>query len=296
MLRGTKTISKVLNRAGFSPYWTLRGTPATLKKLTIVMYHSVHPMPAPHSVSPEAFLRHITFIKENYALCALGEIERFLLDENDQERKVVITFDDAYTNFIESAFPILKRLNVPCTMFVPTGYIGGSNEWDAIYNAAPLRRVMGADQLRDLAKEGLVEFGSHTVDHVRLGSLPRKEMERQVVESKRRLEDVLGRSVVSFSYPYGQLGDYSVATTEILAAARYDRAVISRWSTLNSYRERMTLRRICFEEEDEDRDLRAKIEGENDWFAAKERVGNAFRTLSHVTRRLAKSRPEAPAQ
>jgi hypothetical protein len=65
---------------------------------------------------------------------------------------------------------------------------------------------------------------------------------------------------------------------------------------LNSYRERMTLRRICFEEEDEDRDLRAKIEGENDWFAAKERVGNAFRTLSHVTRRLAKSRPEAPAQ
>ena len=134
------------------------------------------------------------------------------------------------------------------------------------------------------------------MDHVRLGSLPRKEKERQVVESKRRLEDLLGRSVVSFSYPYGQLGDYSAETTEILAAARYERAVIARWSTLNSYRERMMLRRICFEEEDDCRDLRAKIEGENDWFAAKERVGNAFRTLSQATRRLAKSRLETPAQ
>lgn len=296
MLRGTKTISKVLNRAGFSPYCTLRGRPATLKKLTIVMYHSVHSVSALHSVSPEAFLRHITFIKENYALCALGEIERFLLDENDQERKVVITFDDAYTNFIESAFPILKRLNVPCTMFVPTGYIGGWNEWDVMRNAAPSRRIMGADQLRDLAKEGLVEFGSHTVDHVRLGSLPRQEMWRQAVESKQRLEDVLGRSVASFCYPYGQLGDYSAETTEIVAAARYERAVISRWSTLNSYRERMTLRRICFEEGDEYRDLRSKIEGENDWFAAKERVGSALRTLSHVTQWFAKSRPEVRAQ
>jgi len=54
------------------------------------------------------------------------------------KRAVLITFDDAYADFAEIAWPILKRLGLPATMFVPTAYPDHPEvpfSWDKLYQA-----------------------------------------------------------------------------------------------------------------------------------------------------------------
>ena len=63
--------------------------------------------------------------------------------------------------------------------------------------------TMNWDALRELVERG-VEVGSHTVSHPHLVELADEELERELVDSRRQLEDELGRPCRYFSYPYGE--------------------------------------------------------------------------------------------
>ncbi|MDI6632241.1 MAG: polysaccharide deacetylase family protein [Bacillota bacterium] len=81
----------------------------------------------------------------------------------------------------------------------------------------PEYRPLTTDEVRALAAGGLVTVGAHTLTHPVLAALPAEEQQREIEESKRRLESILGQPVTSFSYPYGAKGDY---TPETLAMVR----------------------------------------------------------------------------
>lgn len=86
-------------------------------------------------------------------------------------------------------------------------------------SAAPRadQRPLSVVELRELAADGLVEIGAHTVSHAQLSKLPAQEQAEQVMRSKVELEQILGRSISSFAYPYGSRDDYtdeSVAAVE----------------------------------------------------------------------------------
>lgn len=244
------------------------------RKISIVMYHSVVPGVDPFSVSPEAFGRQIRFIVENYQVVRLSDLTS-LLRENLEPRRVVVTFDDAYSHLLGPAYSVLQKYSVPCTIFVPTKFIGGRNEWDLAGNGAVTKHLMSASDLAGLVREGLVDIGSHTVDHVSMRGLTRQEMEAQLIQSKQTLEDLLRKTVDAFAYPFGQLRNFSKESTEAVQKAGYKLAVTSRWGTMNRYENRFELRRIFFDESDSDVQLRQKLEGAYDWFAAKERLGHA---------------------
>ena len=63
--------------------------------------------------------------------------------------------------------------------------------------------MLTRDQLRALAADPLVEIGSHSVTHRPLSQLSREEARHEIQESRRILEDLLGREVRHFCYPYG---------------------------------------------------------------------------------------------
>ena len=68
-----------------------------------------------------------------------------------------------------------------------------------------------ADELDRLGEGGLIEIGAHTISHPRLPALPRSRQREEIGGSVRRLEEVLGRRVASFSYPFGALNRASAA-------------------------------------------------------------------------------------
>jgi len=249
------------------------------RPLTVIMYHSISVEGGKWAIRPDRFAEQITYLCENYPIIRLSDAPAYLAGSSG-ERCIAVTFDDAYIDCLESALPVLQRKSIAFTVFVPTRFIGGSNEWDWMNGSAPKLAIMNAGQLRELLRSPLVEIGSHSVDHVSMRSLPRSELERQAVDSKQTLERLLGCAVTAFAYPYGQLSDVSRETEDAVGRAGYRIAVTTRWGSMNQADRPLALRRIWFSDQDGLQELRAKIEGEFDWFAAKERIAFAARSLS----------------
>jgi peptidoglycan/xylan/chitin deacetylase (PgdA/CDA1 family) len=76
-------------------------------------------------VSSETFREHCRILKKNFDVVSLREAAEYLEDGIYSRRpKAVITFDDGYLDNYEVAFPILRKLDLPATIFLPTTMIG----------------------------------------------------------------------------------------------------------------------------------------------------------------------------
>ena len=171
------------------------------------MYHSISRSSGPTSIPPETFRRQIE------ALCAYGyrtvpltAFQAWLRSEGDLPAgSIVITFDDGFADFAQSAFPILRDHNYTATVFLPTGKMGGMEDWQGIDTASP-RRLMTWPEIADLAKAG-IEFGGYSVTHADLTKLPLKELRREIRDCRDQIERRLGRAPAAFAPPYGRAGN-----------------------------------------------------------------------------------------
>jgi len=174
----------------------------------ILTYHSLDRSGSVVSVTPEDFARHMEMLhRRGYAAVSLGELvgdwERGA--PPDGPKRIGLTFDDGYESVAEHAAPVLARLGFRATVFAVAGRCGGRSDWNSGHGGLPLLPLLSARQLRELAASG-VEVGSHGLQHASLETLDGAALEREVVGSKRALEDLLGAEVGVFAYPYGEAG------------------------------------------------------------------------------------------
>src|SRR5690606_23028388 len=114
--------------------------------------------------------------------------------------------------------------------------------------------------LRALTDLG-VEIGSHTMTHRSLTGLSARELAEELVGSKKAIEDITGRAVTSFAYPFGTLRDFGPREAEALRAAGYRLAFTSQHGALAAGQDAMTLPRIKIEGGDADWMFRAACAG-----------------------------------
>ena len=156
-----------------------------------------------HAVEPDqraAFARQLEEINRQAAVLPADHQERL----EPGCHHVVITFDDGFVSVLENAIPELRSRKMPATIFVATGSLGQRPQW--VRNPAMSswhETVMSENLLDQFKKEQLVQIGSHSVNHPRLTQLEETEASRELVESKRDLERILGRPVELFSFPHG---------------------------------------------------------------------------------------------
>lgn len=131
-------------------------------------------------------------------------------------RPVLLTFDDGSQTVVSAALPILKSLGFVATVFMVVDRFGQPLLWDR-ERASSAHRLLTEDELKGLIKDGW-DVGSHTLTHPRLSGLPPPDQWREIAESKRRLENVIGGEVTSFAYPYG---DYNEALKNMVNQAGY---------------------------------------------------------------------------
>lgn len=97
----------------------------------IFFYHRILPYTDPYAidfVNVRYFEKQISMLSRSFKLVTLGELSESINRGIIAPRTVCITFDDGYLDNFEYAFPILKRYNVPATIFLTTGYIGTNNK------------------------------------------------------------------------------------------------------------------------------------------------------------------------
>jgi peptidoglycan/xylan/chitin deacetylase (PgdA/CDA1 family) len=182
----------------------------------ILTYHSIDSSGSPISVDVTAFRRHVECLaSQGPRVVGLDELLRL----PDDASAVAITFDDAFVNFAELAWPLLSEHGLPATIFVPTEHAGGTNGWSAADRSIPHLPLLDGDALGRLAADG-VTLGSHTCTHPHLTRLSDGDLRGELERSADQLERMTGVRPAALAYPYGACN----ATTAAAAGAIYSMA------------------------------------------------------------------------
>jgi peptidoglycan/xylan/chitin deacetylase (PgdA/CDA1 family) len=137
-------------------------------------------------------------LKSNYDVVPLRDFKNDS-DANGLRPRVAVTLDDGTLDHYTQALPVLEALGLKATFFIATGCIGG--HYRATYYETP---AMNEQQIRELSLRGH-EIGAHSVHHMSLRGMDRERVLAEMRDSKRRLEDLVGRAITSFCYPFGEL-------------------------------------------------------------------------------------------
>lgn len=126
-------------------------------------------------------------------------------------RNVSVTFDDGFEETIDNVIPILRRIGIPFTVFVPTGNIGQLPRWIRDQERARgCGVVVSATRLKLLHVDPLATIGSHCTTHRALETLCVAEANSELVDSKNDLERLLGVKIAFLSFPYGSFRAHHV--------------------------------------------------------------------------------------
>jgi len=185
----------------------------------ILMYHGVAEVaddPNQLCVTPRRFAEQMAWLKRR-GLRGVGIGTLVDAVRAGRHRGLVgITFDDGYVNVLEAALPELLRHGFTASMYIISGRLGGSNEWDE----GPRWPLMSADQVGELAAVGM-EIGSHSATHRRLAGLRTDQLEAEINGSRTSLGELMGAQIRGFAYPYGSM---DAAAREAVRVAGYDYA------------------------------------------------------------------------
>ncbi|MFT5285825.1 MAG: peptidoglycan/xylan/chitin deacetylase (PgdA/CDA1 family) [Planctomycetota bacterium] len=167
------------------------------------MYHSVDSSGSPISIGEAEFERHVAWLASGKVrVVPFAEIGTLPATQD----AVAITFDDAFRNFGEFAWPRLKEHGLPATQFVVSDHTGATNKWGGRSESnIPSLPLHDWDELARLAESG-VELGCHSRTHPDMSKLPRTAIEAEMLESQAMIEDRTGVVTRSFAYPYGYHG------------------------------------------------------------------------------------------
>ena len=193
----------------------------------ILCHHGVsESWPSDFAIDPRRLERQLRFLlKHGYRPMTLGSALR----ERPAGKTLVVSFDDAYRSVLRKGHPVLARLGIPATVFVPTAYATSQEPtaWPEMsrWIGTPFEyelNCMNWDELRRLRDEGW-EIGSHTHTHADLRTLDDAEVAAELRESRRECEREIQRPCLSLSYPFSS---YDQRVKEIAKAAGYESAVI----------------------------------------------------------------------
>ena len=197
--------------------------------LPVLTYHLINPeVVDQNSIPPQELAQQMdSLMDRGYIFRSLPYVRW----ENLSGRKqVLITIDDAYTSTLEYAHPILSSRGIPYTVFVPTDYIGSDNLWNK--KAQYICPHLSWGDIRYLQTAG-VTIGSHGCSHHSLIKFSPKQVEDELLSSKKVLEDGIGQPVDFLAYPYGDV----LPVIESIASQWY-RFAFSAWQGSRNWKDR----------------------------------------------------------
>lgn len=206
-------------------------------RIPILMYHYVEMPIDPKDtirrgldILPSTFDSQVsTLLQHGYSPLFMSDLAQYFDGKTSLPAKpIILTFDDGYRDFYTDAYPILLKHQVKATAYIISGVLGKNN-------------YMTAQQVKEIASSGVVEVAAHTVHHVNLKGAPQQELAREIDQSKISLEQLTGRAVIDFAYPYGAFDDRAI---DAVISAGFHTAVTTRAGVSHGPGDRFVLARL----------------------------------------------------
>ena len=143
----------------------------------------------------EVFVKQIEMIKNaNYEFYDIQEfIDNFNQPKN--EKRILITIDDAFSSFYEIAWPFLKENRIPFILFVSTEPVGNKG-------------YMTWDQIREIEQESYGYIGHHSHTHDYLIEKSEEDFIKDIEMASKIFLKELGYVPNLFSYPFGEYSKF----------------------------------------------------------------------------------------
>jgi peptidoglycan/xylan/chitin deacetylase (PgdA/CDA1 family) len=215
----------------------------------VLMYHSVggevsgDPQRL-YSLAPDRFANHVR--------CLARMPDTVAFDTGVAAgRGLAITFDDGYRDNLTVAAPLLIEAKLPFTVFVTPDFVTSGQP-----------QYLSRTELQELSRLPGVTIGAHGCSHCRLIGCDDEELACELKESRGWLEDLLGRSIVTMSYPHGAVDDRVRAA---VAQAGFAVAACSRFGSHRPHDDPLCVARTDIWAADDSARLLSKIAGHWDW-------------------------------
>jgi peptidoglycan/xylan/chitin deacetylase (PgdA/CDA1 family) len=175
----------------------------------ILAYHQVGDIDDLYSIPASQFEEQMTYLASNgYHTISLEDLFNFYDGQGKlPDKPVIITFDDGYEDNYLTALPILEKYNMSATVFIVPNLIATPD-------------YLSWQQVTQMQRRH-IEIGSHTMSHIAMDEISEEQQWREASESKRILEQHVGKPIRFFAYPFGQ---FTTTTEQILQAAGYQGA------------------------------------------------------------------------
>jgi peptidoglycan/xylan/chitin deacetylase (PgdA/CDA1 family) len=198
-----------------------------------------------HNPCPDLFKRMIQWLHaKDYRFISADELYDILVNKKSSSGKLaIITFDDGWNKNL-NLLDYIRQNKVPITLFVPTEPVIEGNFWweyarvpgqekvTGISNSGEFKKLsykefaekisllkskyrlsrtcLNLEELKAISKHEFITIGSHTVTHPILDKCSKEVQEYELTESKKLLEEWLGKKIKYLSYPNGDFNDISI--------------------------------------------------------------------------------------
>lgn len=174
-------------------------------------------------ITPEFLKQTIDdYRRQGYRFVSIDEACEIIGRGRTDQPFVCLTFDDGYQDNYDIAYPILKQEEVPFAIYVTTKFIDNRHPMWWYTNE---KLGISTESLKTLDSDPLCTIGAHTVSHPKLDTLSPEEQTKEIVQSLRELESLLGHPIRHFSYPHGA---YNADTLSIINQQAF-RSVLHAW-------------------------------------------------------------------
>lgn len=167
--------------------------------IPVLYYHSVRESADNEvTIKPEKLKEQLNYIKnEGYETLTIKQLNDYILNNSPiPEKSILITFDDGYMDNYYSAFPILKEFNMTATIFCIASELDGSY-------------YLSKEAIKEMSDYG-IDIESHTVTHPHLDKLEYNKQLEELAKSKKILENITGKAIISIAYPFGDFNNNSI--------------------------------------------------------------------------------------
>lgn len=216
----------------------------------VLMYHDVSHESIPGDIYSMPFQAFSSGVSQ-VAAWAAERHHNFLPFSAVPKPGIALTFDDGYSSTLHLAAPVFAAHKIPFHVFVTKSYVESGNP-----------RYLSRAELVELAAFPGASIGLHGASHAKLSSLDDSSLHRELAESRDWLEQLIGRSVDSLSYPHG---DFDVRVSNAARASGVIAAACSTVGTFTDASQALSIPRVDLWSHDSKTSTVAKTRG--DWDA-----------------------------
>ena len=127
----------------------------------ILMYHRVLQDEFINGLAPQEFEKQIAYINKHFNVVSIEDLFRDVTSNTVKPYSLVLTFDDGHYDFYANAWPILKKYNLPASLYITTGFVDGATWlWPDL-----LKYILLNSNTAILNVENLGNISAHRTDH-----------------------------------------------------------------------------------------------------------------------------------